>query len=93
MHLCMQQQQLDVIVEVGDEQQHRCIVISGPGVQQCSITQAFLTRCGHRGFVLRSKLLLGRRGAASRVSAGQAGVQGLLTFGFYHGLAGAAYHR
>ena len=55
-----QQQHSDVHVEVGGEQQHRCIVISGPGVQHCSNVQALLSRCGHRGFVLRSKLLLGR---------------------------------
>ena len=54
------QQQQVASAQVGDEQQQRCIVISGPDMQGCSITQALLMRCAHRGSALRSKLLLGR---------------------------------
>jgi hypothetical protein len=57
---CAAQQWQDASVQVGDEQQQRSIVISGLDVQECSITQALLSRCAHRGSVLRSKLILGR---------------------------------
>ena len=42
------------------QQQNRCIVISGPAVHLGSNAQALLSRCGQRGFVLRSKVLVGK---------------------------------
>jgi hypothetical protein len=54
------QERQDASVQVGGEQQQRSMVISGPDVQERIITQALLTRCAHRGSVLRSKLLQGR---------------------------------